>query len=253
MSEPGEMTGRTVLITGGSRGIGAAAVRALHEAGANVFFSFLTGEAEARALCAQLGDRVAAARCDVADHEALPRLVDDCVQRFGSLDVLVNNAAVFDLNPFDGDDYRAWRAGWERTFAVNVFACADLAWLAMRQMRKQGAGRIINVSSRAAHRGELKFADYGASKAALVNLTKSIARSCAADGITAIAVAPGYVDTEMASTDLARDGARIVGEIPLRRVGSAREIGAFIAFLASPIAEYANGATIDLNGASYVR
>jgi NAD(P)-dependent dehydrogenase (short-subunit alcohol dehydrogenase family) len=120
-------------------------------------------------------------------------------------------------------------------------------------MRKHGGGRIINVASRAAHRGELEFADYGASKAALVNLTKSIARSCARDGITAIAVAPGFVDTEMAATDLARDGERIVGEIPLRRVGTAGEIAAFIAFLASPVAGYANGATIDLNGASYVR
>jgi len=253
MTTQGDLTGRVALITGGSRGIGAAAVRALHAAGACVFFTYLSGEAESAALCAELGPRVASVWCDVGDHDALPAMVDACVSAFGGLDVLVNNAAVFDVNRFDGDDYRAWRAGWERTFAINVFACADLAWLAMRYMRAHGGGRIINVASRAAHRGELEFADYGASKAALVNLTKSIARSCARDGITAIAVAPGYVDTEMAATDLARDGARIVGEIPLRRVGSADEIAAFIAFLASPIAAYANGATVDLNGASYVR
>ncbi len=253
MTSATDLTGRTVLITGGSRGIGAAAVRALHAAGASVFFTYLSGAAESAALCAELGPRTASARCDLGDHDALPGLVDACVRAFGGLDVLVNNAAVFDLNPFDGDDYRAWRAGWERTFAINVFGCANLAWLAMRHMRKHGGGRIINVASRAAHRGELEFADYGASKAALVNLTKSIARSCARDGITAIAVAPGYVDTEMAATDLARDGERIVGEIPLRRVGTADEIAAFIAFLASPVADYANGATIDLNGASDVR
>lgn len=253
MTSSVDLTGRVVLITGGSRGIGAAAVRALHAAGASVFFTYLSGAEESAALCAALGPRVVSALCDVGDHDALPALVDACVRAFGGLDVLINNAAVFDLNPFDGDDYRAWRAGWERTFAINVFGCANLAWLAMRQMRKQGGGRIINVASRAAHRGELEFADYGASKAALVNLTKSIARSCARDGITAVAVAPGFVDTEMAAVDLARDGERIVGEIPLRRVGTADEIAAFIAFLASPVAEYANGATIDLNGASYVR
>jgi 3-oxoacyl-[acyl-carrier protein] reductase len=248
-----DLSGRTALVTGGSRGIGAASVRAMHAAGASVFFTYLTGEKEAAALVGDLGSRVKSARCDVGDRASLPGVVEGCVAAFGKLDVLVNNAAVFSHNPFDGKDYDRWRAGWERTFAINLFACADLAWLAMRHMRGQRSGRIINVASRAAHRGELEFPDYGASKAALVNLTKSISRACAHDGITAIAVAPGFVETDMAAYDMERHGAEIVGEVPIGRIGSPDEVAAFIAFLASPVAAYANGATIDLNGASYVR
>lgn len=248
-----DLEGRAAVVTGGSRGIGAATVRALHAAGASVVFSYLTNQQSAEALRDELGERVEAVRCDMADRASLPPLVERCVERFGRIDVLVNNAAVFSHNPFDGKDFDRWRAGFERTFAINLFACADLAWLAMRHMREQRSGRIINVASRAAHRGELEFPDYGASKAALVNLTKSIARACAHEGITAIAVAPGFVETDMAAYDMERRGAEIVGEVPIGRIGSAQEVAAFIAFLASPVAAYANGATIDLNGASYVR
>ena len=253
MTDGASLHGRAALVTGGARGIGAATVRALHAAGAAVFFSYSRSERAAHALAAELGPRVACRRCDVADHGALPSLVDGCVETFGGLHIMVNNAAAFESNPFDGDDYEAWRAGWQRTFEVNLFGAANLAWLAMRHMRSHGGGRIINIASRAAHRGELEFADYGASKAALINLTKSIARSCGAAGISAIAVAPGFIETEMAASELDRRRAEIVREIPLGRIGSAEEVAAFIAFLASPVAEYANGATIDLNGASYVR
>ena len=248
-----DLEGRVALVTGGSRGIGAATVRALHAAGASVFFTYLAGENRANDLVSQLGVRIACGRFDIGDHDRLPALIEACIRAFGRIDILVNNAAVFERNPFDGNDYTAWRAGWERTFAVNSFGCANLVWLALPYMRKQGGGRVINVASRAAHRGELEFPDYGASKAALVNLTKSIARSCARWGVTAIAIAPGWVETDMAAPDLASNRAQIEDEIPLGRVGTADEIAAFIAFAASPLAAYANGTTIDLNGASYVR
>lgn len=253
MSLSADLTGRTALVTGGSRGIGAATVRALHAAGASVFFTYLTGEEQAQKLAAGLGARAACARCDLGQPDALPDVVEATVAKFGRLDVLVNNAAIFSRNAFDGADFEHWRRGWRHTFDVNLFGAADLCWLAMRHMRAQRSGRIINVASRAAHRGELEFADYGASKAALVNLTKSIARSCGGDGITAIAVAPGFVETDMAAYDMERRGAEIIGEVPIGRIGSPDEVAAFIAFLASPVAAYANGATIDLNGASYVR
>ena len=244
---------QVVLVTGGSRGIGAAAVRALHAAGADVFFTYATREREARELARSLGERVACGRLDLADAAALAAALDACIAKFGRIDVLVNNAGVFEPNPFDRDDLTAWRAAWQRTFAINLFSCADLSWLAIRHMRAQGGGRIINVVSRAAHRGEPDAPDYGASKAALVNLTKSIARACAPHGITSIAIAPGWVDTDMAARDLARAGDEIVAEIPLGRVGTPEEIAAAIVFAASPLAAYANGATIDLNGGSYVR
>ncbi|HEV2037796.1 MAG TPA: SDR family oxidoreductase, partial [Candidatus Eremiobacteraceae bacterium] len=218
------------------------------------FFTYMSHGARAEALARELGDRVAFVRCDVAEHDSLPALIEDCVKRFGRIDVLVNNAAIFAENAFTNTDYSAWRRGWQHTFDVNIFGAAHVAWLAMHQMRAQGGGgRIINVASRAGHRGELSFADYGASKAALINLTKSIARACAAEGIVAMAVAPGFIDTEMAAPDLAARRSQIENEIPLGYVGSAEDVAHVITFLASPLATYANGATIDVNGASYVR
>ncbi|MDB5028454.1 MAG: dehydrogenase, short-chain alcohol dehydrogenase like protein [Candidatus Eremiobacteraeota bacterium] len=254
-TEPGvvDLRDRVVLLTGGSRGIGAASVRALRRAGAQVFFTYRDRAAEAEALCRELGDGVASAQVDLGDPAALPGIVDGCVARFGGLDVLVNNAGTFAENPFDGDDLAAWRAGWRRTFEVNLFGAADLAWLAMRVMRARGEGAIVNVASRAAHRGELTFADYGASKAALVNLTKSIARSCAGDGIVAFAVAPGFVETDMAAGEIALRGAAIAAEIPLGRITSAEDVAHVVAFLCTPLARHLNGATLDVNGGSYVR
>lgn len=249
-----DLTGARVLLTGGSQGIGAASVRMLHKAGARVSFTYHSREDLAHALIAELGDGISAQHADLGDPDAASVVVEMALAQLGGIDVLVNNAAIFAENPFDGDDFEVWRRGWQRTFAINTFAAADLAWLVMREMRaaKRG-GKIINVASRAAHRGELTFADYGASKAALVNLTKSIARGCAADGITAFAVAPGFIATEMAAEAIAQHGATIAAEIPSGRIGLADDIAGVIAFLASPLATYATGSTIDVNGGSYVR
>ena len=245
---------RTVaLVTGGSRGIGESIVRHLHAAGASVFFTYQARSELAERLASELGDRAATERLDMADFAAMPGLVDACVRKFCGLDVLVNNAAIFAANPFDGDSFDAWRAGWRRTFDINLFGAADLAWVAIRHMREHGGGRIINIASRAAHRGELEHADYGASKAALVNLTKSIARSCAPDHILSFAVAPGFIETEMAAPDLDVDRPKIVGEIPVGYVGRPDQVAPIVAFLASPFGSYLNGATIDVNGGSYVR
>lgn len=242
-----------VLLTGGSRGIGAATARALYRDGASIVLTYVHARDEAEALAAELGHRAEAVRCDLADHDALPPLVQQCIERLGSIDVLINNGAVFEENPFFGNDYDSWRAGWERTFAVNLFGTANLTYLALQHMRAQGYGKVINVASRAAHRGELTFADYGSSKAALVNLTKSIARSCAPYGITSVAIAPGFIETDMALEELERRRAEIEGEIPMRRVGTPEHVAEIIAFFASPKGDYANGATIDVNGGSYVR
>jgi NAD(P)-dependent dehydrogenase (short-subunit alcohol dehydrogenase family) len=248
-----DLRGSVALVSGGSRGVGASIVRMLHAAGASVFFTFSTRREEANALATELGDRTACARCDVTDGASLPDLVDACVSRFGALHTLVNNAGIFERNPFEGDDYAAWRAGWRRTFDVNLFGAADLSWAAMRHMRTHGGGRIINIASRTAHRGELEHADYGASKAALINLTKSIARRYAKNTVLAFAVAPSFIETEMAAPDLATHRAEIVAEIPLGRIALPDDVAGIVAFLASPMADYLNGATIDVNGGSYVR
>ena len=241
------------LVTGGSRGIGASIVRTLHAAGASVFFTYATRRDEANALAAELGERTACVRCDVSDGNALPELVDACLARFGGLQTLVNNAGIFEHNPFEGADYAAWRAGWRRTFDVNLFGPADLSWVAMRHMRAHGGGRIINIASRTAHRGELEHVDYGASKAALINLTKSIARTYAKNKVLSFAVAPSFIETEMAGPELAARRAEIVAEIPLGWIASPDDVAGIVAFLASTMADYLNGATIDVNGGSYVR
>jgi len=242
-----------VLLTGGSRGIGRAAVRALHEAGAAVFFTYNRESEQADALCKELGSRVWAQQCDISNHAALPALVDAALSRLGTIDVLVNNAAIFSENPFFGTDYDSWRSGWQRTFGVNLFGAANLTFLVLQQMHERKRGKILNIVSRAAHRGELTFADYGASKAALTNFTKSIARSCAKDGIVAIAIAPGFIETDMAATDIEERGEELSAEVPMGYIAKPEEVASIIAFFASDAANYANGATIDVNGGSYVR
>lgn len=247
-----DLGGKVALITGASRGIGAAAAVRMAEAGARVAVNYRRGEAEANEVVRRIGEENAfAVRADVGDPAQVRVMIDAVVARYGRLDILVNNAATFDRNPFDGDDYAAWQRGWERTFALNVFGAANAAFLAMYEMRKAGGGKIINIASRAAFRGETEFADYGASKAALVNLTISIARGCAKDNIVASCVAPGFILTEMARPELEAHYDEIINQIPLRRVGSVEDVAGVVLFLASPMADYLNGVTIDVNGGSW--
>jgi 3-oxoacyl-[acyl-carrier protein] reductase len=222
------------------------------EAGALVGVNYNRSEAEARSLVDQIGEkRAMAIRADIGSPDDVRAMIDAVIDRFGRLDVLVNNAAVFDVNAFEGEDYAGWQRGWQKTFDVNVFGAANAAFLAMQAMRRQGGGKIINVASRAAFRGETEFADYGASKAALVNFTRSIARACAKDNIVASCVAPGFIATEMAQSELDAHYEDIVNQIPLRRVGTVEDVAAVIVFLASPMADYLNGVTIDINGGSW--
>ncbi len=246
-----DLTGRVALITGASRGIGRETAVRMALAGASVVVNYFRGENEAREVVARIGEGAVAIKADVADPKAVESMIGETVRSFGRLDILVNNAATFDLNPFDGGDYDAWQRGWQRTFDLNVFGAANAAFLAMRAMRANGGGKIINVASRAAFRGETEFADYGASKAALVNLTRSIARGCAKDNIVSSCVAPGFIDTEMARSEIAAHHDEIVAQIPLRRVGSVGDVAGVILFLASAMGDYLNGVTIDVNGGSW--
>ncbi len=246
-----DLGGKVILVTGASRGIGAAAAGTLAAANAVVAINYHRSEAEAAALAREIGDRAFTVRADISNPSDVEQMIDTVEQRCGRLDVLVNNAATFEMNPFDGADYEHWQAAWHRTFALNVFGAANAAFLAMRVMRKHGGGKVINIASRAAYRGETEFADYGASKAALVNLTISIARGCAKDNITSTCVAPGFIETEMAKSELEKHYDEIVSQVPLRRVGTVDDVAGVILFLASPLADYLNGTTIDVNGGSW--
>jgi 3-oxoacyl-[acyl-carrier protein] reductase len=248
-----DLSGKVVLITGASRGIGAECARMMAGAGAVVAINYHTSEREASAIGSEIGaDRSMIIRADVGNPDEVQTMIDGVIGRFGRIDVLVNNAARFELNPFEGTNYEAWQHIWRHTFEVNVFGAANAAYLAMRSMRSQGGGKIINIASRAAFRGEVEFADYGASKAALVNLTRSIARACARDNIIASCVAPGFVDTDMAAGEMKSHGEEILAQIPLRRLATVTDVASVVLFLASPMADYLSGVTIDVNGGSYL-
>lgn len=248
-----DLSGKVALITGGSRGIGRRTAELMATAGAaGIAVNYVSRRDDAESLAATIGEqRCVAIQGDVARPEDVERLVETTVETYGRIDILVNNAAIFDLNEFDRDDYDGWVAGWRKTLEVNVIGAANAAFLAMRHFRRQGGGKIVNVASRAAFRGETEFADYGASKAALVNLTRSLARACAKDNIIATCVAPGFVETDMAADELAKNRDAITAQIPVGRVASVDDVANVIVFLASPLADYLAGVTVDVNGGSW--
>src|SRR5581483_5324846 len=141
-----DLTNKVILVTGASRGIGKAAAIRLASAGASVAVNYHRSEKEGLQVANEIG--ALPVRADVSDPKETEAMIDKVVERFGRIDVLVNNAAIFDFNPFDGDDYAAWQRGWQQTFALNVFGAANAAFLAMRSMRKNGGGKIINIASR---------------------------------------------------------------------------------------------------------
>lgn len=245
--------GRSVLVTGSSRGIGAAIARAFGASGDRVAVHFSSSTAEANAVHAALpGSGHIVVRADLANAEDVRTMVDEVAHRLGSVDVLVNNAGMFVPHPIEGTSYDEWQRAWERTIRVNLIGAAHVSWCAVRYMGR--GGRIINVSSRGAFRGEPSQPAYGASKAGLVALGQSLARALGPRGIAVTTVAPGLTDTDMAANALAGDGAERRGaESPLGRVARVEEIAAAVVYLASPLAEIATGTVLDLNGASYLR
>lgn len=248
-----DLSGRTVLVTGGSRGIGAAAVRAFAASGARVAVHCGRNLALAEALAAEVGHGAHAVQADLAEATACTRLWEDVVARFGRVDVLVNNAGVAESAPLDGDD-AAWFGALQRTLAVNVTAVGLLCRAAIGHFQAQGGGRIINISSRAAFRGDTPdYMAYAASKGAVVALTRSIARGFGKQGITAFDVAPGFTRTEMAQAFIDQYGEDYAAkDIALDRLTEPADIAPMLVFLASGLADHATGTTIDLNAGSYV-
>ncbi|MEA3036632.1 MAG: 3-oxoacyl-[acyl-carrier protein] reductase [Sphingomonadales bacterium] len=229
-----------ILVSGTSRGIGKAIAEAL--AGHNVVGHSTAG-----------GDgRIAA---DLSMPRAAEALWREALARLGGrIDVLVNNAGIFEANPIDSTA-EAWVADWERTMRVNLTAAAELCRLAVLHFREAGGGRIVNVASRAAYRGDSpQHWHYAASKAGMIGMTKSIARGYAADGILAFAVCPGFTASEMIDDYMSsRGGQQILADIPLGRVATAAEVAETVRWLATDAPASATGAVIDVNGASYVR
>jgi 3-oxoacyl-[acyl-carrier protein] reductase len=245
---------RAVLVTGASRGIGRAVAQAFARQGDRVAVHHRDSAALAQEVLAGLpGDGHAVVRADLADADAVRLMVETAVASLGGLDVVVNNAGIYLWHPVTEVSYEQWQQAWHDTLAVNLTGAANLTWCAVQHMKGTG-GRIVNVSSRGAFRGEPRHPAYGASKAGLNAFGQSMARALAPFGISVATVAPGYVETEMAAADLdSPRGDEIRAQSPFNRVATPEEIAAAVVYLASDEAEWASGAILDLNGASYLR
>ncbi len=249
------MTNRCVLVTGSSRGIGRAVAEAFAAAGDKVAIHHRASPTLAAELLAALpGTGHTVVQADLADPDAVKSMVDMAAERLGGLDVLVNNAANYTPHPITEVSYQQWQAAWQSTIGVNLVGTANVTWCAVRHMIAGGGGVIVNVSSRGAFRGEPNQPAYGASKAGLNAFGQSLALALAPHNITVAAVAPGFVETDMAAAHL--QGARgesIRAQSPFGRVARPDEVAGAVLFLASPDARWASGAILDLNGASYLR
>ncbi len=246
---------RAVLVTGASRGIGAAVAYAFAAAGDRVAVHYSASEPAARTVVAGLpGEGHVAVRAELGDPDAVRRMVDEAAGSLDGLDVLVNNAGVYLDNSIDEDDYERWQAAWRETLDVNLLGPANVTWCAVRHMRRRGGGRIVNVSSRGAFRGEPRHLAYGASKGALNAFTQSLAKGLGGDRIVVTAIAPGFVATDMANHIL--DGPRhdeILAQSPFGRIATVEEVARAVLFLADPEIEFTSGTILDLNGASHLR
>ena len=238
-----DLSGKRALVTGASGGIGAAIARALHAAGATVGLSG-TREAPLQDLAAELGERAHVLPCNLSDSAAVEALPKQAIEAMGGLDILVNNAGITRDQIF----MRMSDDDWAQVIDVNLTASMRLCRAVMRPMMKARWGRIVNISSIVGATGNAGQVNYSASKAGLIGLTKSIAAEVASRGITANAVAPGFIATPM--TDKLSDDqkSKIDAQIPAGRMGTPEEIAAAVLYLASPEAGYVTGTTIHVNG-----
>jgi 3-oxoacyl-[acyl-carrier protein] reductase len=247
--------GKVALVTGSSRGIGREIARDLASKGARVAVHYRAdGEAARETLASLDGGPHAVFSADVADADAARGLIHDVVREMGGIDVLVNNAAVFESHPVPDTNYAGWRAAWSRTIETNLIGPANLSFLVARIMMESGGGRVVNVSSRGAFRGEPDTPAYGASKAGLNAMSQSMAQALAPHGVLFYVVAPGFVETDMAASVLdGPQGASIRAQSPLGRVATAEEVARTVCFLATDAPAFMTGAILDVNGASYLR
>jgi 3-oxoacyl-[acyl-carrier protein] reductase len=243
------LNSKVALVTGGSRGIGAAAVRLFVEAGAKVVFNYQSAKAQADDLTRECGPaHCRAVQCDLSTAAAAGKLVSEAVSFFGRLDILIANHGIWP--PEDAPIDRMTDAQWHRTIAVNLDSVFGLVKHSVAHMKKQGAGHIVLVSSTAGQRGEAFHCDYAATKGALISMVKGLSTELALDQIYINAVAPGWVDTDMSASALNDPATRskIFANIPLGRVGTPEEIAGPILFLCTPYAGFITGEVFNVNG-----
>ena len=248
-------TNKVVLVTGASRGIGRAIAEQFGKQGARVGIHFNRNRAAAEETLARLpSGSHGIFQADLSDPGAAEKLTAEVVGEMGRIDILVNNAGIYELHPIAEVPYEQWQRVWSETINTNLMGPAHLMYCVGRQMMKQGGGRIVNVSSRGAFRGEPDAPAYGAAKAGLNALSQSLAKALAPHNIFVGVVAPGFVETEMAAELLAGPGGdEIRGQSPMNRVARPEEVARTVLFLASEGIDFLTGCIVDVNGASYLR
>ena len=249
------MTQRTVLITGGSRGIGAAIARKFAASGDRIALHYVSSEPDAQAVLDSLsGSGHMIAQADLRNPEAIRVMVEAVAAKFGKIDVLINNAGIFIDHPIETTTYEQWQNAWAQTIGINLIGAANATWCALQHMPSNETSRIVNIGSRGAFRGEPVSPAYGASKAAIVAFGQSMAKALAPMHIGVTTLAPGFVETEMAARLLdGPEGDGIRAQSPFNRVAQPEELAKAVYFLASADSEWASGAVLDFNGASYLR
>ncbi|MDD9889625.1 MAG: SDR family NAD(P)-dependent oxidoreductase [Gammaproteobacteria bacterium] len=250
-----DFSDKSVLITGGSRGIGQAIAVAFANKGARVAIVYRSNAEAAQKTVDQLfGNGHCMTQGDVGIANDAERMVDEVIKKLGQIDILVNNAGIGIDHQVDKVGLNDWQAAWQQTLQTNLIGPANMSFCVSQHMIDNGGGRIVNVSSRGAFRGEPTQPAYGASKAGLNSLSQSLAISLAPHKIFVGTVAPGYVHTEMTEALLmGEEGAEIRQQSPLHRIAKPEEVAHAVLFLASDGAEFTTGTIIDVNGASYLR
>lgn len=241
------LAGRVALVTGATRGIGAACAKALAEAGAFVFGTATSGEGAAR-ISNALGDRGRGLVLNVTDRAACARVVADIVAEKGGLDILVNNAGI----TRDMLAMRLSDEAWDDVLATNLTSAFLLTRAVLRPMMKARFGRIINMSSVVGSMGNAGQANYAAAKAGLIGMSRSVAQEVASRGITVNCITPGFIDTDMTRALSEEDREKLAARIPARRLGQTDDIAGAVLFLASDLAAYVTGAVLPVNGGLYM-
>jgi NAD(P)-dependent dehydrogenase (short-subunit alcohol dehydrogenase family) len=246
-----DLSGKIILVTGASRGIGKGIAEALGLSGATVAVHFNRNEVAAKEIAFKIGNNSKTFQADIGTGENCTHLFKEVINTYGHLDVLINNAGIFMMSPLESVN---WEKDWDKTIDVNLKATALLSRLAILHFQQRGGGRVINISSRAAFRGDNpEHLAYAASKAGMVALTKSIARGYGKDNITSFLIAPGWVKTDMNKETIEQFGEEaITKDLALNKLTEPKDLGPLIVLLASGLADHATGTTIDINAGSYV-
>ena len=241
-----------ILVTGASGGIGRAIAQALATRGARVALHYRSNPAAADALRKALpGEGHVTVRGDLTDAAAIEPLWQEATRALGRIDAVVNNAGIFPNHPPLSTDFEAWRGAWDRTLGTNLLGPVHLSFTAARAMAQQGGGRIVNISSRGAYRGEPTAPAYAASKAGLNAFSQSMAKALAPSGVYFFVVAPGWVSTERVAESIRNPA--VIADQPLGRVASPEEVAGVTTFCALDAPASLTGAILDVNGASYLR